>query len=476
MNKNESYPAMRNNLAIFLLWSVLVIVSAGCNLAQGDTASTPNALTRVADAPTTTPSGTGIGESSVIGLGLDANTCRLSVSAPADLRSRPDLFGGRILTLEAGTIAPIIGRPADNADWWQIQLGTTLGWVSAASAAIAGDCNNIPVVDIAQPTQAQSSVANAPTALPLPQSNGGSGGGSSAASTGGTTLTFNSDTNVRSGPGTVFNPPLGAFQEGNTTNILAVNPAGDWYKVGFGSGVGWVWSGLVSVSGSTSSLPVEVGPPAPPPTSAPAVQQQPVQPVQQQPAPSFDPNVNLLQDAGFDSNYTGRGRSDLNIPAAWEIWVASAPHNENWMNLPPVGFPHNGGPEVQSGSASLNLNKGYATFTAAVYQRVSVPQGVSMRAQAWAWLHTCDPAPSICSSDPGSGARVRVGIDPNGGSDPFDSDIVWSDSAPHDSWGLLGVTATSTGTTATVFLYMTQDWPRGLNEVYWDSAELHLGG
>lgn len=79
--------------------------------------------------------------------------------------------------------------------------------------------------------------------------------------------TFTQGINVRSGPGTIYNPPIGSFAAGQTTEILARNPAGDWYKVRYYNGEGWVFGGLLTVAGDTSSLPVDPGPP--PPTAAP---------------------------------------------------------------------------------------------------------------------------------------------------------------------------------------------------------------
>lgn len=82
---------------------------------------------------------------------------------------------------------------------------------------------------------------------------------------------FTTGINVRSGPGTNFNPPIGQFAANTSAEILAVNPAGSWFKVRYGStGEGWVFAQLVEVEGDITSLPREVGPPTPvPPTPTP---------------------------------------------------------------------------------------------------------------------------------------------------------------------------------------------------------------
>ncbi|HVU13799.1 MAG TPA: LysM domain-containing protein, partial [Phototrophicaceae bacterium] len=189
---------------------------------------------------------------------------------------------------------------------------------------------------------------------------------------------------------------------------------------------------------------------------------------------------NLLQDGGFEGAYTSRGRADLNIPQAWSIWVADSPHTEDWMNLPPVAFPDNGPDPVPHGGAhSLNLNKDYATFTAAIYQQVSVATGSNVTGTAWAFLRTCKipDGATKCTSSPDSNAFTRIGIDPNGGTNPFDADVVWSANAtPHESWQQMTVSATATGSTITLFLYTTQQWPEQINQMYWDDASLTLGG
>lgn len=190
--------------------------------------------------------------------------------------------------------------------------------------------------------------------------------------------------------------------------------------------------------------------------------------------------TNALRDGGMEGSYTSRGRADLNIPTDWSFWYTETPRSESWQNLPPVGFPHNGpGPNPHSGGRALNLNKGFATFTAALYQQVTVQQGANITASAWAYLKTCDIPDGFdnCTSSPSSGAYTRVGIDPNGGTNPYDSDIVWSGNVtPHDTWGQMTVSATTTGTTATIFLFGTQQWPMELNNLYWDDAALVGGG
>jgi|GEM_PF-445776 len=78
-----------------------------------------------------------------------------------------------------------------------------------------------------------------------------------------------SGVNVRSGPSTIFDPPIGSLAANDSTEILAVNPAGDWYKIRYYNGEGWVYGPNVEVSGNASRLPQDAGPPTPAPTAPP---------------------------------------------------------------------------------------------------------------------------------------------------------------------------------------------------------------
>src|SRR5690606_7671144 len=121
-----------------------------------------------------------------------------------------------------------------------------------------------------------------------------------------------------------------------------------------------------------------------------------------------------------------------------------------------------------------------------VYQQVSVPEGSNVRGSAYGYLHTCvvPKDNQKCNSSPEFGAFIRVGIDPNGGTNPNDSDVVWSGNAqPHDTWQHISVDATATAGTVTLFIYTSQSqFPSAdnaeahLNRVYFDNASLTLEG
>lgn len=80
-------------------------------------------------------------------------------------------------------------------------------------------------------------------------------------------ITVTTGANVRSGPGIVFEPPIGSLAAGAVANILAVNPAGTWYKIQYYNGDGWISAQVVQVSGDISTLPRDAGPATPIPVT-----------------------------------------------------------------------------------------------------------------------------------------------------------------------------------------------------------------
>lgn len=188
---------------------------------------------------------------------------------------------------------------------------------------------------------------------------------------------------------------------------------------------------------------------------------------------------NLLQNPGMQGDYaTLRVLDDkpIKLPPGWSYWL-HPPDGEYTNRQEKVDMqPHPGpGPNPQEGNRALAIDCGYVTCTVAVFQQVSVPQGHNLSASAWSHVRACNNIP--CQSAIESGSQTRIGIDPNGGNNPNDADIVWSNwSQPHDQWQQVSVNATSTGPAATLFLYSTQGSVAHLNKTYWDNVSLVDGG
>ena len=195
--------------------------------------------------------------------------------------------------------------------------------------------------------------------------------------------------------------------------------------------------------------------------------------------PQTHAQQNLLNNPGFEEeagwrvvavgSEDGDGDTTFNAPPGWSGWYNPA-RREVWENRLPNGYPHMGSGFVRSGNRSMNLDRGDATFTAAIFQTVSVPEGSNVIGSAWVRMNL------DLNANPN--ARARVGIHPRGGTNPFDSDVVWSGWATNavNDFVQLSASATATGSAVTIFLYATQQYPSNPNGVYWDDASLVVGG
>ena len=83
-------------------------------------------------------------------------------------------------------------------------------------------------------------------------------------------ITVNSAANLRYGPGTVYDPPVGTLPAGATANVEGRDSTGYWYYVVYPSGPGgraWISASLVTPSCLPTTVAVIPAPPTPMPPS-----------------------------------------------------------------------------------------------------------------------------------------------------------------------------------------------------------------
>lgn len=83
--------------------------------------------------------------------------------------------------------------------------------------------------------------------------------GASSATLGALPAKVNTAANLRAGPGTRFDPPLDNLAADQEVEIVAANPAGDWYKIRYDGGEAWIYAESVNVTGDTDGLPLDTG-------------------------------------------------------------------------------------------------------------------------------------------------------------------------------------------------------------------------
>ncbi len=212
------------------------------------------------------------------------------------------------------------------------------------------------------------------------------------------------------------------------------------------------------------------------------------------------PGGNLLADSDFESGdyFLQDSIPEIRVPADW--WAY-------WRELPPPNLPlpnncpraddvacYWARPEYQGVDGRLYPNRvhsdNYAVkifalgrmYEAGLFQHVeNVPEGSLVRFSIWMMGWQCHD-PDACQggrrSDAPARFHLQVGIDPNGGWDPWSQDIIWSqDQESFDEWKLFQVEAwMKNSTAATVFTRSRAewDWARMNNDVYVDDARLEV--
>lgn len=91
--------------------------------------------------------------------------CRALTNVGLNFRSQPYIANNVLFTLQAGTLAPIVGRLGNNT-WWQLVVNGQTGWVSAAYTTEYGNCSFVPVINVNPPTNTPAPATATPTPTP----------------------------------------------------------------------------------------------------------------------------------------------------------------------------------------------------------------------------------------------------------------------------------------------------------------------
>ena len=186
---------------------------------------------------------------------------------------------------------------------------------------------------------------------------------------------------------------------------------------------------------------------------------------------------NLIVNGAFNGQFLNHeGIPGLAVAPGWKPWwLAPASGDEPWKNRrpeyksAPIGVDAR---RVRTGESSQMLSTPWGTHVAGLYQQVRVAEGTTVRFTCYGMAWSSEGDDPRLSQNPGN-VRMRVGIDPNGGTDPFADAVVWSrERAAYDAFEAFTVEAPARGSTVTVFTYSAPDWPKKHNDIFWDDAAL----
>ena len=194
---------------------------------------------------------------------------------------------------------------------------------------------------------------------------------------------------------------------------------------------------------------------------------------------------NLLDNPGFETEgdwlpIASAGGGVFSAPPGWGGWLDSAsvsvpngyPHRRivvsEGASQEDAGIANGNNSFIRSGSLSANFGRGGGAFTGAIHQQVAVEEGANVVGSAWV----------IMNLGEGANLQAKIGIDPNGGTNPNDVDVVWSGIVTNQigTFQRLVTSTTATGTTVTLFLHFNAVAAVDPNAVYFDDAALTIGG
>lgn len=191
-----------------------------------------------------------------------------------------------------------------------------------------------------------------------------------------------------------------------------------------------------------------------------------------------EPNDVLFQD-GFEAWQDANQR----VESTWATWASEACTIEGegvcqtpeYKQANPVGaYPE----RVHSGSNAQQYFSFFAGHNAGVWKQFDVSPGAIIEIHAWgmAWSTASDDGHDY---DGAQDVRMRIGVDPHGGTSPTAPSVVWGESGnPPNVWQEVPSVEVTAGPEGriTVFLGSDPKWPLKHNDIYWDDVyALYLG-
>jgi LysM repeat protein len=179
------------------------------------------------------------------------------------------------------------------------------------------------------------------------------------------------------------------------------------------------------------------------------------------------------------STFSGAVYGEIFTPEGWVTWWQEGEFKRPECKVIPNEHPFNSTPvRIYQGYYSGMCFTFYGKQNAGYLQVVrNIPAGSIVEGSFYAHAWSCSESePPVSCGDPYA-FYFRVGIDPNGGTDPFSQNIVWSAPYYHyDTFGFVGPVQATVGESgaATLFIQSYGKWPNKHNDAYYDNPVLRL--
>jgi len=188
--------------------------------------------------------------------------------------------------------------------------------------------------------------------------------------------------------------------------------------------------------------------------------------------------TNLLANGDFEGDFVElTGAQPRKVAESWTPWhVPASATSPSFANHDPNYDEETDRIRLDEEGKAQRYFTLFATHQGGIYQEVdSLTSGRTYRFSIYAYVWSSSFEDTETSEDPGD-VVVRVGIDPDGGTDGASQDIIWSTAATffYDAYRQYAVIATAQSSTITVFVESTVGEPRANNYIYLDDAVLEV--
>jgi PKD domain len=152
-----------------------------------------------------------------------------------------------------------------------------------------------------------------------------------------------------------------------------------------------------------------------------------------------------------------RRRQLGSVANGWEPYTVST--NEGTVGMPGNDLYFAEELVVHGGQRSQGI-RAAGSSVAGILQRIGANPGWDYQASAW------------CAAEEGAAGALRIGLDPEGGTDPASPRTVWADSHERPEWAQVATRIAARGSAITIFLELNADAGGGEARAWFDDVSL----